>query len=64
MDIFVNQETIHPRSVWRKHSGGFKEKILEPIIYFPSSSPNQTYLKKVFLSIFSQKFSIYPKRIS
>ena len=37
---------------WRKHLG--------PTIYFSSSPPNQTHSKKVFLSIFSQKFFIYP----
>ena len=29
-------------------------------IYFPSSLPNQTHLKKVFILIFSPKFSIHP----
>ena len=35
----------------RKHSG--------PIIYFPSSPPNQIHSKKVFFPIFFSKFSIH-----
>ena len=34
-------------------------KHLDPIIYFPSTIPNQVHSKKVFLSIFSPKFSIH-----
>ena len=36
----------------RKHQG--------PSIYFPSSPPNYTRSKKVFLPIFSPKFFIHP----
>ena len=36
-----------------------RENTLNPTIYFPSSSPNQTHSKKDFLLIFSPKFSIH-----
>ena len=39
---------------------GQKEKHLNSTIYFPSSPLNQTHSKKVFLPIFSSKFSILP----
>ena len=39
---------------------GLGRKHLGTTIYFPSSLPNQTHTKKVFLPIFSPKFSIYP----
>ena len=35
-----------------------RRKHLGPTVYFPSSPPNQTHSKKVFLLIFSSKFSI------
>ena len=38
---------------------GLERKHLSPIIYFPSSLSNQIYSKKVFLPIFSPKFSIH-----
>ena len=38
---------------------GSKRKHLDPTIYFPSSSPNQTHSQKDFLPIFSTKFSIH-----
>ena len=38
---------------------GSERKHLGLNTYFPSSSPNQMYSKKNFLSIFSQKFSIH-----
>ena len=34
-------------------------KHLSPNIYFPSFSPNQTHSKRVFLPIFSPKFSVH-----
>ena len=37
-----------------------RRKHLDPPIYFPSSPPNQTHSKKVFLPIFFRKFSIHP----
>ena len=46
---------------WRKFflvSSGRKH--LDPTIYFSSFSPNQIYSKKIFLLIFSPKFSIQP----
>ena len=46
---------------WRKKLlVGQERKHLGPIIYFPSSPPNQTHSKKIFLPIFSSKFSIHP----
>ena len=65
LGIFVNQEKIHPHSVfslfWRENIlVGQGRKYLGPTIYFPSSSPNQTHSKKIFLPIFSPKFSINP----
>ena len=42
----------------RKHFGGLAEKGLT--IYFPSFLSNQTHSKKVFLLIFSSKFSTHP----
>ena len=39
---------------------GLERKYLGPIIYFPSSPPNQTHSKKVFLPIFSLMFFIHP----
>ena len=39
---------------------GSGRKHLDPTIYFPFSPLNQTHSKKVFLPIFSSKFSIYP----
>ena len=64
MDIFVNQEKINSHSVfspfWKENIlVGLGRKYLGPIIYFLSSPPNQTHSKKVFLSIFSPKFSIH-----
>ena len=47
-NFLVNQE--------RKH--------MSSTIYFPSSPPNQTHSKKVFLLIFSPKFSIHPISLS
>ena len=38
---------------------GLRRKHLDPTIYFPSFPPNQTHSKKVFLPIFSSKFSIH-----
>ena len=38
---------------------GLKRKHLDSTIYFPSSPPNQTHSKKIFLPIFSPKLSIY-----
>ena len=38
---------------------GLERKHLSPTIYFPSSLSNQIYSKKVFLPIFSPKFSIH-----
>ena len=38
---------------------GPRRKHIGPTIYFPFSPPNQTHSKKVFLPIFSPKFSIY-----
>ena len=63
--IFVNQEKIHPHSVfspfWRENIlVGLGRKHLGTTIYFPSSLPNQTHTKKVFLPIFSPKFSVHP----
>jgi len=43
----------------RKLFGGPGEKYLGPTIYFPSFPPNQIHSKKVFLPIFSPKFSIH-----
>ena len=43
---------------------GLVRKHLSPTIYFPSSSPNQTHSKKVFLSIFFSKFFIYSISLS
>ena len=65
MGIFVNQEKIHPYSIfslfWRENIlVGPRRKHLGPTIYFPSFLPNQTHSKKVFLPIFSSKFSIHP----
>ena len=37
----------------------FERKYPGPTIYFPSSPSNQTHSKKVFLPIFSPKFSIH-----
>ena len=46
---------------WRENFlMGQKEKHLSSTIYFPSSPLNQTHSKKVFLPIFSSKFSIIP----
>ena len=64
MDIFVNQEKINSHSVfssfWKENIlVGLGRKYLGPTIYFLSSPPNQTHSKKVFLSIFSPKFSIH-----
>ena len=48
------------------HSGEKKflvrpgRKHMDPTIYFPSFPPNQTNSKKVFLLIFSSKFSLHP----
>ena len=39
---------------------GSRRKYLSLTIYFPSSLSNQTHFKKVFLPIFSPKFSIHP----
>ena len=39
---------------------GSRRKYLGLTIYFPSSLFNQTHFKKVFLPIFSPKFSIHP----
>ena len=36
-----------------------ERKHLSPTIYFPYSPPNQIHFKKVFLPIFSLKFSIH-----
>ena len=65
MGIIVNQEKIHPHSVFSSFWGenilvGPGRKCLGPTIYFPSFLPNQTHSKKVILPIFSPKFSIYP----
>ena len=65
MGIFVNQEKIHPYSVfspfWRKNFlVGPGRKHLGPTVYFPSSPSNQTHFKNFFLLIFSPKFSIFP----
>ena len=38
---------------------GLRRKQLDPTNFFPSPHSNQTLTKKVFLSIFSLKFSIY-----
>ena len=38
---------------------GLQRKQLDPTNFFPSPHSNQTLTKKVFLSIFSLKFSIY-----
>ena len=43
----------------RKIFGGPGRKHLDPTIYFPSSPPNQTHFKKVFLPIFSPKSFIH-----
>ena len=64
MGIFVNQEKIHLYSIfslfWRENIlVGPRRKHLDPTIYFPSFLPNQTHSKKVFLPIFSPKFSIH-----
>ena len=46
---------------WRENFlVGSGRKRLNPIIYFPFSLSNQTHSKKVFLPIFSPKFSIHP----
>ena len=45
---------------WRELLVGLGRKHLGPTIYFPSSLPNQTHSKKVFLPIFFLKFSIHP----
>ena len=65
MGIFVNQEKIHPYSVFSPFWGenflvGTERKHLNPTIYFPSSPPNETHFKKVFFPIFSPKFFIHP----
>ena len=47
-------------SFWRENFLVSPErKYLGPTIYFPSSPPNQTDSKKVFLPIFFPKFSIH-----
>ena len=38
---------------------GLRRKHFDPIIYFPSFSPNQIHFKKVFLPIISPKFFIH-----
>ena len=65
MGIFVNQEKIHPYSIFSPFWGenflvGPERKHLNPTIYFPSSPPNETHFKKVFFPIFSPKFFIHP----
>ena len=66
MSIFVNQEKMYtPPSFFpilgRKHfGGGPREKTLGPHHFLPSPPSNQTPTKKVFLPIFSSKFSIHP----
>ena len=64
MGIFVNQEKIHHSSVFSPFQRenilvGLGRKHLCPTTYFPSSLSNQTHTKKVFLPIFSPKFSIH-----
>ena len=63
MDIFVNQEKMHPHPIfflfWKENIlVGPGSKHMDPIIYFLSFPPNQTHSKKVFLPIFSSKFTI------
>ena len=56
--IFSLQFSLHS---WEKNFlVGPGRKHMDPIIYFPSSSPNQTHSKKIFLLIFSSKFSLHP----
>ena len=64
MGIFVNREKIHPHSVFSLFWGenilvGPGRKHLGPTTYFPSFLPNQVHFKKVFLPVFSLKFSIH-----
>ena len=64
MGIFVNQEKIHPHSVFSLFWGenilvGLGRKHPGPTDYFISFPSNQTHSKKVLFPIFSQKFSIY-----
>ena len=56
--IFSLQFSLHSRE--KNFLVGPGRKHMDPTIYFPSSSPNQTHSKKVFLLIFSSKFSLHP----
>ena len=61
---FCQKKKNHPHSIfssfWEENIlVGSRRKHLDPTIYFSSFLPNQTHSKKVFLPIFSPKFSIY-----